>query len=101
MKTTIRVLKLGDEWDRLDQAVASLSIRGVAEFVGPFGQKIHEAVSRSNASAIMVSPGADRDGQSLFDISDGERTDLPPVLLCLDHESLETDELYGYADDFC
>ena len=24
---------------------------------------------------------------------------IPPILLCLDHESLESDELYDYADD--
>ena len=100
LTATIRVLKLGDDWNRLDQAVASLSVRGIAEFVEPVGQEIQEAVSRTSPSAIMVSPGADQIGRSFLDSSDSDQAALPPVLLCVDHESLETEELYGYADDF-
>lgn len=91
---------LGARWERLDQAFASLSSRGIVEFVGPVVQEIPEAVTETNPSAIVVSPGFGTLNQPLLDeFADGD-SHTPPVLLCLDHESLETEELYEYADDF-
>lgn len=83
----IRVLLLGEHWDRLEPAFASLSNRGVAEFVGPVVKEIPEAVSKTSPTAIMVSPGYDSVCVLLLNSSAGEQAFLPPVLLCVDHES--------------
>ena len=91
---------LGETWDRLDQAFASLSNRGAVEFVGPVVQEISEAVSRTRPSAVIVCPGFDGLGRSPLNRSAGEHPFSPPVLLCIDHESLETEELYVFADAF-
>jgi len=91
---------LGERWDRLDQAFASLSTRGVVELVGPVVQELQKAVFRTNPSAIVVSPDFDSVGQVLANTVSSEQAFLPPVLLCVDHENLETEELYEYADDF-
>ena len=91
---------MGEHWDCLEPAFASISNRGAVEFVGPVVQEIPEAVSHTNPSAIMVSPGSEGLGILRLDSSSGEQPFLLPVLLCVDHESLETEELYEYADDF-
>ena len=100
MKTLIRVLMLGEHWDRLDQTFASLSNRGVVEFVGPVHRELQEAVLLTSPSAIMISPGSEKVGRGLLNAPASERSILPPILLCVDHESLESEELYEYADDF-
>lgn len=100
MKPLIKVLMLGTQWEQLDQAFASLSSRGIAEFVGPVAPEISEAVAQTDPSAIIVSPGFDTPGQPLLIRPASEQPSFPPILICLDHESLETEELYEYADDF-
>lgn len=100
MKPPIKVLMLGEGWDRLDQAFASLATRGVVEFVGPVVQELQKAVFRMNPAAIVVSPDFHSVGQVLASTGSGEQAFLPPVLLCVNHGNLETDELYEYADDF-
>jgi len=100
LKTIVKVLIVGEHWDRLDQAFASLSNRGIFEFVGPVDLGILEAVSQTSPSAVLVSPGSNGVGRALVNTSASDQPFLPPVLLCIDHESLETEELYDYADDF-
>ncbi|MDA0264484.1 MAG: winged helix-turn-helix domain-containing protein [Chloroflexi bacterium] len=100
MKTPLKVLTLGSNWDRLDQAFTFLSSQGIVEFVGPADRGIHDAVALERPSVIMISPGYDAARQALLERRPVSPDRLPPVLLCLDHDSLETDELYEYADDF-
>ncbi len=90
---------LGSRWERLDQAFASLTSREIVEFVGPVVQEIPEVITQTNPSAIVISPGFATLSQPLLCGLAGEQKSCPPVLLCLDHGSLETDDLYEYADD--
>ena len=84
MKTLIRVLLLGEHWDRLEPAFASLSNKGVVEFVGPVVKEIPEAVSETSPSAIMVSPGSGGAGLPLLNISANGQPFSQPVLLCVE-----------------
>ncbi len=96
MDRPIKILMLGHEWDQLDTAFRALSGRGIAEFVGPVVKEIPEAVTMTRPSAIVVCPGFSAPNKP--SLGDSLKS-IPPILLCLDHESLESDELYDYADD--
>ncbi len=91
---------MGEHWECLEPAFASLSDRGVVEFVGPVVGQVEEAVSQARPSAIMVRMDPENLGLRLLHDSIWEQSSWPPVLLCIDHEGLETQELYENADDF-
>ena len=88
MNRLIKVLILGERWGHHDQVFASLSNRRVAGFFGPDAQKISEAISQTNPSAIIISPVSESVFQALLDASPNEQSFMPPVLLCVDHEAL-------------
>ena len=80
---------------------AHISNRGVANFVGPVTQELLEAVTQTSPAVIMVSPGSRATGESWVNRINNEQLALPPVLLCIDYEWLESEELYEFAVTSC
>ena len=101
--TGSRVLLIGNKWDPISATLKSLSGRGGITFVGPSERGTPAIVSLVDPAVIMVGPGCDSAEALARDGVEGESPELPPVLVCVTLEDLETGDyasVKGDYDDF-
>lgn len=95
-----RVLLVGNKWDSLSATLKSLAGKGGITFVGPSERGSPDILSLVDPAVIMVGPGCDSASVLAQESAPGEAAELPPVLVCLTLDDLETGEYSSTQVEF-
>jgi DNA-binding response OmpR family regulator len=97
-----QVLLVGDQWEILKASIMSLASQGGVVFTGPVTEKVEETAARTESSVLVISPGSGSEciREAVLKNQAGKLSIYPSVLLCITHETLETNNLYTDVDDF-
>ena len=92
----VKVLMVGERWDRMGPILKALSAGGVVDLLGP----VSRVPPGDRPNTLIVMAGRPESEGWEARLLPGAGTLVPQVLLRLDHSDMETQGLYDFAADF-
>ena len=96
----VKVLMVGERWDRMGPILKALSAGGVVDLLGPVSRVPPGDLLGDSPNTLIVMAGRRESEGWEAQLLPGAGTPVPQVLLRLDHSDMETQGLYDFAADF-